>query len=64
MIAWCKENMASYKYPRFVEIMDELPKTTSGKILRRMLQPARVPAAAVLKKRPVVAEPEPLLAAG
>ena len=61
---FARSQLAAYKYPRFVEIMDELPKTTSGKILRRLLQPARVPAAAVLKKRPVVAEPEPLLAAG
>jgi long-chain acyl-CoA synthetase len=27
--------MAAYKYPRAVEIIDELPKTTTGKILRR-----------------------------
>ena len=30
--------MAAYKYPRFVEIVDDLPKTTSGKIMRRLLQ--------------------------
>ena len=29
--------MAAYKYPRFVEIIDDLPKTTSGKIMRRLL---------------------------
>ena len=32
--------MAAYKYPRFVEIIDELPKTTSGKIMRRLLKTA------------------------
>jgi long-chain acyl-CoA synthetase len=37
--AFCRERMAAYKYPRVVEIMDELPKTTSGKIMRRLLQP-------------------------
>jgi len=31
--------MAAYKYPRVVEIIDDLPKTTSGKIMRRLLQP-------------------------
>jgi hypothetical protein len=31
--------MAAYKYPRVVEIVDDLPKTTSGKIMRRLLQP-------------------------
>jgi long-chain acyl-CoA synthetase len=61
---FARSQLAAYKYPRFVEIMDELPKTTSGKILRRLLQPARVSAAAVPKKRPVVAQAEPLLAAG
>jgi long-chain acyl-CoA synthetase len=30
--------MAAYKYPRMVEIIDELPKTTTGKILRRQLR--------------------------
>jgi DNA-binding GntR family transcriptional regulator len=37
--AFARERMAAYKYPRVVEIMDELPKTTSGKIMRRLLQP-------------------------
>jgi long-chain acyl-CoA synthetase len=30
--------MAAYKYPRSVEIVDELPKTVTGKILRRELR--------------------------
>jgi long-chain acyl-CoA synthetase len=30
--------MAAYKCPRIVEIVDELPKTVSGKILRRELR--------------------------
>jgi len=38
LIAFCKERMAAYKYPRAVEIMDELPKTPTGKILRRELK--------------------------
>ena len=38
IIAFCKERMAAYKYPRQVEIVDELPKTTTGKILRRELR--------------------------
>ena len=36
--AWCKERMAAYKYPRQVEIADDLPKTPTGKILRRALR--------------------------
>jgi long-chain acyl-CoA synthetase len=38
LIAWCKERMAAYKYPRIVAVMDELPKTVTGKILRRMIR--------------------------
>lgn len=33
-----RERMAAYKYPRSIEIMDELPKTTTGKMLRRELR--------------------------
>ena len=38
LIAFCKERMAAYKYPRQIEFVDELPKTASGKILRRELR--------------------------
>ena len=38
LVAFCKERMAAYKYPREVEIVDELPKTASGKILRREMR--------------------------
>jgi long-chain acyl-CoA synthetase len=43
--AFARERMAAYKYPRFVEIVDDLPKTTSGKIMRRLLQTTRGSAA-------------------
>ncbi|MEU6081130.1 AMP-binding protein [Streptomyces sp. NPDC047108] len=38
LAAYCKERLAAFKYPRDVEILPELPKTTSGKILRRELR--------------------------
>jgi long-chain acyl-CoA synthetase len=38
LIAYCKERMAAYKYPRHVQVVDELPKTATGKILRRELR--------------------------
>ncbi|WBB61252.1 AMP-binding protein [Streptomyces sp. WMMC500] len=38
LIAHCKERMAAYKYPRDVEILDELPKNAGGKVLRRELR--------------------------
>jgi long-chain acyl-CoA synthetase len=30
--------MADYKYPRQIEFMEELPKTATGKFLRRELR--------------------------
>jgi long-chain acyl-CoA synthetase len=38
VIAYCKENLAAYKVPKIIEFMDELPKSTVGKILRRQLR--------------------------
>ena len=40
LIAYCKERLAAFKYPREVEVLVELPKTTTGKILRRELRAA------------------------
>ena len=36
----CKENLAGYKCPRHIEFIDELPKSTVGKILRHELRKA------------------------
>jgi len=38
IIAFCKERMAAYKYPRAVEFVEEVPKTLTGKFLRRALR--------------------------
>jgi long-chain acyl-CoA synthetase len=38
IIAYCKEHLAAYKYPRIVEFMDALPKGPTGKILKRELR--------------------------
>ena len=37
IIEWCRGKMAKYKVPTAVEFRKELPKTTVGKILRRIL---------------------------
>jgi long-chain acyl-CoA synthetase len=37
-IDFCRQRMAAYKYPRLVEIVDEIPKTASGKMLKRQLR--------------------------
>ena len=38
IIEFCKTRMAAYKIPRTVEIIPDLPKTVTGKILRRELR--------------------------
>jgi long-chain acyl-CoA synthetase len=38
LIGFCRSQMAAYKYPRQIEFLDELPKTVSGKLLRRELR--------------------------
>jgi long-chain acyl-CoA synthetase len=38
LIAFARERLAAYKVPRVIEVLDELPKTASGKILRRELR--------------------------
>jgi long-chain acyl-CoA synthetase len=38
LVAWGKEQLAAYKYPRIVEFADELPMTSTGKILKRQLK--------------------------
>ncbi len=38
LIAFCREQMAAYKYPRRVEVLPDLPKTPTGKLLRRELR--------------------------
>jgi long-chain acyl-CoA synthetase len=38
LIAWAKDQMASFKYPRIVEFRESLPMTATGKILKRELR--------------------------
>jgi HIP---CoA ligase len=40
LIAFCREKMANYKVPRRVTIVDEFPRTPSGKIQKFRLSPA------------------------
>jgi long-chain acyl-CoA synthetase len=37
IIAWSRERLAAYKYPRRVEFLDEFPLGPSGKVLKRRL---------------------------
>ena len=38
IVSFCKARMAAYKYPRKVEFVAEIPKTLTGKFLRRELR--------------------------
>lgn len=38
LIGFCRERLAAYKYPRRVVFLEEIPKTSSGKVLRRALR--------------------------
>jgi long-chain acyl-CoA synthetase len=35
LIKWCRERLASYKVPQYIEFRDMLPKSKVGKLLRR-----------------------------
>jgi long-chain acyl-CoA synthetase len=37
IIAFCRQHLAPYKVPKFVEFRDQLPKSAVGKVLRRLL---------------------------
>ena len=37
IIEYCREHLAAYKVPRAVRFVDDLPKTSSGKVMRREL---------------------------
>jgi long-chain acyl-CoA synthetase len=38
LIEFCRRELAAYKYPRHVEVLPDLPKTPTGKLLRRELR--------------------------
>jgi fatty-acyl-CoA synthase len=40
LIAFCRERLAGYKTPKYVVIVEKLPKNASGKILKRELRSA------------------------
>jgi len=39
LVAHARERLAPFKRPEFVHLMDELPRTSTGKLLRRDLIP-------------------------
>jgi long-chain acyl-CoA synthetase len=43
LLAWCREQVAAYKYPRTIEFRETLPISATGKILKRELRQAVQP---------------------
>jgi acyl-CoA synthetase (AMP-forming)/AMP-acid ligase II len=40
LVAWCRERLANYKVPRYVEIVAALPKNATGKVTKQDLRTA------------------------
>jgi long-chain acyl-CoA synthetase len=38
LLGWCKENIAGFKRPRSIDVVDALPRNASGKILKKDLR--------------------------
>jgi fatty-acyl-CoA synthase len=38
IVSWCRDNLAHFKCPKSVEFVDSLPRTTTGKVLKRELR--------------------------
>jgi len=38
LMAWTKERIAAYKYPREIQFLDALPQSATGKILKKVLR--------------------------
>ena len=38
LLKWCRERLASYKIPNYIEFRDMLPKSKVGKLLRREIR--------------------------
>jgi long-chain acyl-CoA synthetase len=38
LVQHCREHLAAYKVPRAVQFVDDVPKTSTGKIMRRSLR--------------------------
>ncbi len=38
IIEWCRNEMANYKVPRVVEVVDEIPVNATGKVMKDVLR--------------------------
>ena len=49
--AWAEEQLSAYKVPRIYQMVDELPKGATGKILKRQIDPTTVLSQGITVKR-------------
>jgi long-chain acyl-CoA synthetase len=42
IIEYCRENLVKYKVPKYIEFVEDLPKSAVGKILRKELRTAEL----------------------
>jgi long-chain acyl-CoA synthetase len=38
LITWCRDRLAAFKYPRRVTLVDALPRSATGKVLKAQLR--------------------------
>lgn len=50
VVAWTRERIAHYKAPRRLELVDELPRNATGKILKRVLRERQAGTAASVSR--------------
>jgi long-chain acyl-CoA synthetase len=51
LVAFARERLAGYKLPRVIEFLDELPRTPTGKVLKRQLRERYALAARLLERQ-------------
>lgn len=57
LIKWCRDRLASYKVPQYIEFRDMLPKSKVGKLLRREIRDEEMRKADKEKKKPATTVP-------
>jgi long-chain acyl-CoA synthetase len=57
LIKWCRDRLASYKVPQYIEFRDMLPKSKVGKLLRREIRDEEKRKVEKEKKKPAATVP-------
>jgi long-chain acyl-CoA synthetase len=57
LIKWCRDRLAAYKVPQYIEFRDMLPKSKVGKLLRREIRDEEMRKVDKEKKKPATTVP-------